>query len=146
MSPRGGARAGRPGATYGNRTDLGVAKLPAVAAPGQVYGVGKQQTDAQQAVPMAPQPVPQTPQGPPPAQPVQPGSLGALDRPTERPNEPVTAGAPVGPGPNNIPGLPGQQGPGASYSTARDLIRGLVTQNPGNDALAYLNGALGNGA
>jgi hypothetical protein len=28
-----------------------------------------------------------------------PGSLGPLDAPTARPNEPVTAGAPVGPGP-----------------------------------------------
>jgi hypothetical protein len=28
-----------------------------------------------------------------------PGTLGALDRPTERPGEPLTAGLPSGPGP-----------------------------------------------
>ena len=31
-----------------------------------------------------------------------PGSLGALDRATERPQEPVTAGANAGPGPSFI--------------------------------------------
>lgn len=51
------------------------------------------------------------PSGPPPGPsagpPVAPGSLGAFDGPTQRPNEPVTAGADAGPGPGSeILGLP----------------------------------------
>lgn len=38
-------------------------------------------------------PAPSSPTPPP-----TPGSLGAFDRPTERPAEPVTAGMPTGPG------------------------------------------------
>jgi hypothetical protein len=33
-----------------------------------------------------------------PATPVPPGSLGPLDAPSERPDEPLTAGLPIGPG------------------------------------------------
>ena len=47
---------------------------------------------AQRAVPMAAPPTDQAPQ-------MAPGGLGNLMRPTERPAEPVTAGASFGPGP-----------------------------------------------
>jgi hypothetical protein len=79
-------------ATYANRTDLQnpTKKLAVTAAPGQTYGEAGAQRAAQQAVPMG---TPQAPQAP------APGSLGALDRPTERPLEPVTAGNPLGAGP-----------------------------------------------
>lgn len=137
--PRGGPRNGRPGTPYPNRIDLGVAKLPAVAAPGQVYGVGKQQVAAQQAVPMGAQPTPQAPPqqpaGPPP---VQPGQFGPLDRPTERPNEPVTAGAPIGAGPNMVQGLPQTQSPVQQQQTGAALLSSLATQVP---ALAQLAAA-----
>lgn len=78
-------------ATYANRTDLQnpTKKMAVTAAPGQTYGEAGAQRAAQQAVPMG------TPQAPA----VTPGSLGALDRPTERPMEPVTAGNPLGMGP-----------------------------------------------
>lgn len=66
----------RPG-SYPQRTDLNV--QPAVAPPGQPYGQRKAQIEAQQAIPL-------------PAPP-------RLDRPTENPDEPITAGLPVGPGP-----------------------------------------------
>jgi len=78
-------------ATYANRTDLQnpTKKMTVTTAPGQTYGEAGAQRAAQQAVPMG------TPQ--PPV--VAPGSLGALDRPTERPLEPITAGNPLGAGP-----------------------------------------------
>jgi len=78
-------------ATYANRTDLQnpTKKMAVTAAPGQTYGEAGAQRAAQQAVPM----------GAPQAPVVAPGSLGPLDRPTERPLEPVTAGNPMGAGP-----------------------------------------------
>lgn len=67
---------------------LGPRQLPATAATGQTYGERGAQIAAQRAVPMG---VPGTP--------LPPGSHGPLDRPTERPDEPLTAGIPSGPGP-----------------------------------------------
>ena len=87
MSPRGGRRQGKPGGLYPNRSDLRNVKPPMQAAPGQGYGEAKAQMDAQRAVPVAPPPPP------------QPADLPPLTRPSERPNEPVTAGLPIGPGP-----------------------------------------------
>lgn len=116
--PRGGSRAGKPGA-YANRTDLNAQKsLPVRAATNQSYGKAGQQLAAQRTVPMAPPPTPvaspplQTSPvpltsgtgaggaapgtSPPPG--VAPGSLGILNRPTERPGEPVTTGINMGAG------------------------------------------------
>ncbi len=95
--PRGGARQGKPGGAYPNRADLRSVKP--VAATGQGYGEAGQQLAAQQAMPIAPQPVPAAPAGP------APGGLGPLSRPTERPDEPMSQGAPWGPGANDM-GLP----------------------------------------
>jgi len=97
---RGGARQGTPGTAYGQRTDL---NQPISTVPGQEYGMAKQQADAQRAIPMAASPVaaapaqPQQPQGQRAPLP-QPGTMPHLD-PTNRPDEPVTAGLPFGPGP-----------------------------------------------
>ena len=87
-------------AEYPNRTDLQnkAGKIAAKAAKGQTYGEAGKQIAAQKAVPMAASPADQVPA-------IQPGQLGALGRPTERPSEPVTAGAPFGPGRNAPPGL-----------------------------------------
>lgn len=84
---------------YPNRSDLRnpTKKLAPKAAPGQTYGEAGKQIAAQQQVPMAPQPQPAVAQ-PQPVERPRPGQFGPLDRPTERPNEPVTAGAPFGPG------------------------------------------------
>lgn len=104
---RGGRRVGRTGQAYSNRTDLtnAPAPLPIAAPTGQPYGAAAQQLAAQKAVPMASGPVinPTPPPNPavPPAggpPPVVPGSLPPLDRASERPTEPLTHGAPVGPG------------------------------------------------
>src|SRR5690348_16853868 len=71
-------------AAYPGRTDLAIPKV----APGQPYGQAAQQQAALHAVPAAP-----TPQAIP------------LTAPTQLPNEPVTAGAPIGagPGPEVLP-------------------------------------------
>jgi len=79
---------------YGNRTDLNN-PMTKMVAPGQTYGKGAEQRRAQQAVPMAPSasdtPAP-APSGP------TPGGLGDFARPTDRPQEPITAGVDFGPG------------------------------------------------
>jgi len=82
---------------YSNRTDLQnpAKKMAATAAKGQTYGEAGKQMAAQRAVPMAaPAPAPR------PRNAVAPGSMGAFNRDTTAPDEPVTAGANVGPGPN----------------------------------------------
>ena len=61
------------------------------AAKGQTYGKRVEQERSQEAVPMH--------RAAPPRPRVAPGQMGAFVRPTERPGEPMTAGAPVGPGP-----------------------------------------------
>jgi hypothetical protein len=83
--------------------------LALATTPGGQYGSGKASMDAQRAVPMGSPPVPpavgppgggQGPSGvsPAPLGP-PPGTLTPLDAPTQRPDEPVTAGAAQGPGP-----------------------------------------------
>ena len=81
-------------AAYGQRTDLNMAPS---AVPGQTYGEAGAQMAAQRAVPMGAPAAPAAPSAPTST----PGQYGPLDRPTERPNEPVTAGAPFGPGRNS---------------------------------------------
>src|SRR5271154_4579072 len=101
------ARANR-GRTGPNRTDLmRPSPEPITTAPGQTYGEAAQQQLAQRAAPMGAAPlagsgpVSSTPApGVPSALPGAPmvGQNGPLTRPTERPNEPVTHGLPMGPG------------------------------------------------
>ena len=78
---------------YGNRTDLQnpAKKVARMAAKGQTYGEAGKQMEAQKAVPVAAPPTETAPR-------MQPGQMGSLNRPTERPTEPLTAGAPFGPG------------------------------------------------
>lgn len=79
---------------YPNRSDL---RSPlGQTAEGQTYGAAKQQADSMQAVPMGKSPMDvQAPV-------IMPGSLGQFTRPTERPEEPITAGVDYGPGPGSI--------------------------------------------
>jgi hypothetical protein len=107
---RGGRRSGTAGVKYPNRTDLQGAQLPPNAPTGLPYGDRAKLIAAQRAVPMGQQPAPAPPTNmggappapgaaaPPPAAAPVPGSLAFLG-PTARPNEPVTAGIPRGPGP-----------------------------------------------
>lgn len=80
---RGGARQGKPGTAYSNRTDLNQPKpAPVMRIPGQEYGAQAAQVAQQQ----------QVQEWTPPAAPTP------LDAPTMRPDEPVTHGLPSGPG------------------------------------------------
>lgn len=120
---------------YSNRTDLQnpAAKMAATAAKGQAYGEAGKQIAAQQAVPMGASPAPSMPQG------VPPGSMGSLDRMTERPAEPITAGADFGAGPNMAQAgitttLPG-------FNDTLEELKVLFRQFP-NDDLAGLLSAM----
>lgn len=97
---RGGPRLGKPGQAYQNRTDL---NQPVRTTTGQQYGQAQQQQQSQQQIPL-PQAPP--PMGPPPT---------PLDAPSGRPDEPVTSGAPLGPGPGpeslGLPEPPAQLSP-----------------------------------
>lgn len=96
-SRRGGPRQGTPGKAYTNRSDLSV---PKAQFTGQAYGAAKAQADAQAAVPVAAAPgdqaAAQAARQPAPGP--NPGTLGGLLDPTARPDEPLTAGLPTGPG------------------------------------------------
>lgn len=78
---------------YSNRSDLRnpAGRIAKQAAKGQPYGEATKQMNAQSAVPMGAAPADNVPRP-------QPGSMGRLDRPTERPAEPLTSGSPFGPG------------------------------------------------
>lgn len=78
--PRGGKRQGTPGKAYVNRTDMGMDYNPDSAQTPAAGGVvaPKQQT---------------------PMMSVYPEDTPMLLDPTNRPDQPVTAGLPVGPGP-----------------------------------------------
>lgn len=111
---RGGMRQGSVGQSYGNRTDLN-SSMPVQTATGQPYGVAAEQRAAQQAIPVAAQPItpaprqavqsaPTAPPAPlsdqitPPSMPsAYPGELRFLD-PTDHPDEPITSGIDLGPG------------------------------------------------
>lgn len=82
---------------YSNRSDLRDAATRQVRFTGQTYGEGAAQERAQRMVsPGAP---PAVVQGQRAGAQARPSVRGSLARPTERPGEPVTAGAPFGAGP-----------------------------------------------
>lgn len=87
--PRGGSRQGTPGKAYSNRTDLMASPKP--PQPGQVNPTAAGGITA---------PPPAGPQqaGPPRPMP-SPDDTPMLSDPTQRPDEPITAGLPIGAGP-----------------------------------------------
>jgi hypothetical protein len=103
----------------------GTNRVAIQAATGQTYGEAGKQMAAQRAVPM----------GTPPTE-VQrpvPGTLGSLTRPTERPMEPITAGAPFGAGMGPVgAGIPQPTG-----DNALEELRMIYQMFP-NDDLADL--------
>ena len=103
----------------------GTNRVAIQAATGQTYGKATEQRNAQRAVPM----------GTPPTE-VQrpvPGTLGSLTRPTERPMEPITAGANFGAGPSPVgAGIPQPTG-----DNALEELRMIYQMFP-NDDLADL--------
>lgn len=78
--PRGGKRQGTPGKAYANRTDMG-----------QNYNPNSDATPAAGGI--------RAPREQAPMLPVYPEDTPMLLDPTARPDEPITAGLPVGPGP-----------------------------------------------
>lgn len=86
-------------ADYPNRSDLRNAATRKVAFKGQTYGEGASQSRSQQMV--SPGSAPADQQAQQMSRPV-PGAGGDLLRPTERPNEPITAGADFGAGPSSM--------------------------------------------
>lgn len=121
-------------AEYPNRTDL---QNPAMsAARGQTYGKAAQQMRAQQSVPMGRSPVEKAGVQAAKSYPI-PGSLGAFTRPTERPNEPITAGANFGPGPDSIgAGIPMLMTP---KMQAMEELRAIYQMFPNDDLADLLN-------
>jgi hypothetical protein len=119
--PRGGRRNGKPGQAYSNRTDMNTSKIAEYT--GQQYGKATAQRDAQRAMPVQAPPGPPAPQTPPAAQAPgpAPGSLGELLGPTARPDEPLTHGAPFGPGPG--PAAPATNPDQAAVDRLRLLYR-----------------------
>lgn len=116
---------------YPNRSDLRNPATKKVAFTGQTYGQATQQAASQQAV--SPGSAPADNMGQPVARPV-PGAQ-SLTRPTERPSEPITAGADFGAGPNAIQaGLIPRMIP---EDPVLDELRTLYSMFP-NDDLANL--------
>lgn len=122
---RGGRRAGTPGKAYGNRADMNTA-IPK-AGPSQAYGERAALERAQQAVPMSrpqapagnPTPVIQTPARTPRL------TVGLGDE-TQRPDEPLTSGARLGPG-------PGPEALGFGVDPVVDELRAMYARFPSEE-------------
>jgi hypothetical protein len=111
---------------YPNRSDLRGGKIPKQAATGQTYGEAGQQMSSQAAVPMG---------GSPTDRPVvAPGSMGDFTRATERPMEPLTAGASFGPGPT-----PRTQYAPPSNDAVLTELRALYNAYPSDDLADMLD-------
>lgn len=139
--PRNGRRKGATGTAYAQRTDLN-ARLPVTTPTGLPYGENQALANAQRSIPMASAPTPTAaPAGGPspapggtPSTPLPvPGARPFL-RPTERPNEPVTAGLPTGAGPG--PEALGAFGQGMGGGMA-DMLN-QAAQAAGSPTLSFL--------
>lgn len=134
--PSGGARQGTPGTMYPNRSDMRAPKVMAPqAGPSQQYGQAAASIRSQEAVPLVAQggapPPPAVANAQPFVPSVQPGGFPPLDRPTERPAEPLTTGAPFGAGAG-----PEALGLVQSPQTLGALLDKLAAQNPDLAAVA----------
>lgn len=115
-------------ARFPGRTDLAIPKV----APGQPYGAAATQAAALRAVPSPSS----GPVGEPQPTPV---NVVPLDAPTQNPNEPVTAGAPFGPGPGpEALGPAAQAMMGRPNDTVRQEVAALYRVNPNPDLLRLI--------
>lgn len=120
-------------AAYPQRTDLN--KMAPTAATGQTYGAAGAQIAAQKAVPMGSTPTAAMPQ----IQRPTPGAAGPLDRPTERPQEPITSGAPFGAGPGQeIMPRSVMPEPGSNLDMA-ERLRAIIAVHPNPNLIALLS-------
>lgn len=116
----GGIPVSAPGA-MSTRTDL--AAQPVRDIPASYWGEGKELREIQAGAPMA---------AVPPPRPID------LFAPTERPDEPVTAGADMGPGPGSeILPVQSQNSPGAPGSLA-DKVRRMAAVDASGDSQRLL--------
>lgn len=110
---------------YPNRTDLNDAtKVARRTVPGQTYGKATEQMQAQKAMPMGSSPADARAA-------VTPGSLGSFGRPTERPQEPITAGVDFGAGPGAIQA--GVPQPLRAIDPVLDRLRQIYQSFPNED-------------
>lgn len=108
----------------------GINRVAVQAATGQTYGEAGKQIAAQRTIPISGAPTDVTQTATP--RPI-PGTLGSLTRPTERPTEPITAGANFGAGPTAVgAGIPMPTG-----DQALAELRAIYAMYP-NDDLADL--------
>jgi hypothetical protein len=119
-------------------SDTSYDQSPAMmAARGQTYGKRQEQMEAQRAVPMGRSPV-EAPVARP--RPAAPGSFVA---PTQRPNEPITAGAPfgagVGPAGAGIPMLP------PSADNVVEELKAIYQRFPNGDLADLIDSTLREG-
>ena len=127
---------------YANRTDLNNPgkKVAMATAKGQTYGAATAQMESQRAVPMG--------QAPTEMQAAQqsyaaPGANGAFDRPSERPNEPLTAGVNFGEGPNQMQS--GIMPPARVDDPIVERLRALYQQFPNEDLADLLDSYVNDG-
>lgn len=106
---KGGPRSGNPGTSYTNRTDLAADTQPVAVPTGQTYGEAGRQQAAMSAI------------GIPDLEGML-GSMPGLTDPSQRPDEPLTAGMPMGPGPGAVGPPKGEGGLG--------LLRRMVAESP----------------
>lgn len=124
-----------------NRSDL--TRPTATTVPGQDYGEAAAQRIAQQAIPMGSPSSPGAPVpslSPAPSAPIA-GSNGPISRPSERPNEPVTTGLPMGPGagPESLTGVGAAARQNAlEQGTLRHLLTSLAAQPNATSAIRDL--------
>jgi len=117
---KGGPRSGNPGTAYTNRTDLAADTQPVAVPTGQPYGeAGRQQAAMSQI-------------GVPDLQGMLQSMPGLTD-PSQRPEEPLTAGMPTGSGPGPMPGPPGK--------SAAGLLRSMLSVSPDPELWALLEEA-----
>lgn len=115
-----------PGTGYRNRTDL--ATQPVKTNQGQGYGTAKAQQDAQRQQPIAGSPTANVGNAMGQMQGLAPGEIPSLSDPTANPNEPLTAGLPIGPG----PGV-GSLKTAAFGPQELSVMRGLFLKYPNDD-------------
>ncbi len=117
-------------AAYAQRTDLNSSAMT------PQYGGVKALVDAQKVVPMAQS---QTGAAPQVQRPV-PGEGGSLTRPTDRPQEPITAGAPFGAGPGpTAAGIPINAAPmSGSKQDLIERVRAIYSMYPNPNLMSLM--------
>ena len=100
------------------------------------YGGVKALADAQRAVPMAQSPTGTAPQVQRPV----PGEGGSLTRSTDRPQEPITAGAPFGAGPGpTAAGIPINAAPmSGSKQDLIERVRAIYSMYPNPNLMSLM--------